>query len=97
MTLDSRIGDATIGTCCACDYCTCGGIIVTGAAKTIVEGSPTSRIGDIVISFCGGTGVIVSGASKTIVEGSPSARIGDQFVGCYTGTIIGSASKTHME
>lgn len=96
MTLISRVGDFTIGYSCIPPG-TCGGIIVSGASKTVVEGSNPSRVGDIVIATCGGTGVISSGASKTFIEGSQVSRAGDSFSGCYSGIIVGSCSKTHAE
>lgn len=67
MPRDARIGDVT-------DH---GGVIITGAAKMIVEGSPTSRVGDLHLCPQHGVTPIVTGSVKTIVEGARTARIGD--------------------
>ena len=71
MCNDVRIGDTS----------THGGAVVTGAGRMVVEGSPTARIGDILLCPVHGPQPIVTGASKMVVEGSPTARIGD-LVAC---------------
>lgn len=81
MPRDCRIGDIT-------DH---GGVIVTGAAKMVVEGVPSSRIGDIHMCPLHGPNPIVTGASKTVVEGARTARIGD-LTACGA-VIISGASK----
>jgi uncharacterized Zn-binding protein involved in type VI secretion len=82
MSNDARIGDVT-------DH---GGVIVTGAGKTIVEGVPTARIGDLhVCPIPGhGTNPIVTGAGKMVVEGAPTARIGD-MTACGATIVSGAA------
>ncbi len=67
MRRDCRITDVT-------DH---GGVIITGAAKMIVEGQRTSRIGDIHLCPAHGPNPIVTGASKAQVENRPTSRIGD--------------------
>lgn len=60
-----------------------GGTIVTGAQRTLVDGKPAARMGDLhvcPIPFHGVTR-IVRGAGSTLVEGHPAARMGD-IAGC---------------
>jgi uncharacterized Zn-binding protein involved in type VI secretion len=68
-----------------------GGTIISGAAKTFVNGIPTARKGDLHSCPLEGHGVtpIATGSSKTIIEGQPAARIGDS-TGC--GAVITSGS-----
>lgn len=56
-----------------------GGAIITGASKTMVNGIPAARMGDLHVCPIPYHGVtpIVSGSSDTIIEGKPSARVGD--------------------
>lgn len=68
-----------------------GGVIVTAAQRTTLNGRPVARMCDLhacPIPFHGVTR-IVSGASKTLVEGRPAARVGD-VTGC--GAVIVSGS-----
>ena len=56
-----------------------GGIIVTGAARTLVNGMPVARMLDLhvcPIPFHGIT-PIVTGSTDTSTEGLPNARVGD--------------------
>lgn len=80
MRRDCRITDIT-------DH---GGVIVTGASKMIVEGQPTSRIGDVHMCPLHGQNIIVTGASKMMVEGQPTSRIGDL---CACGAVIISGAQ----
>ena len=56
-----------------------GGVVVSAAPTTIVEGKPAARVGDMTTCPIPGHGAnpIVSGDSTCIVEGSPVARQGD--------------------
>jgi len=56
-----------------------GGVIITSAALTMVNGIPVARMGDLHSCPIKGHGVtpIVTGSFKTITEGKPNARIGD--------------------
>ena len=72
-----------------------GGTIVTGAQRTLLDGKPAARMGDLhscPIPFHGVT-QIVQGASKTLIEGQPAARMGDA-VGC--GAVIVTGSDTAL-
>lgn len=71
-----------------------GGVIITGAAKTLVEGAPAARMGDMHACPIYGHMVtpIVTGSAKTTIEGMPAARSGD-MTACGA-VIIGSALKT---
>jgi len=72
-----------------------GGTIVSAAERTLVDGTPAARMGDLhscPIPFHGVT-QIVQGASKTLIEGQPAARMGDA-VGC--GAVIVTGSETTL-
>lgn len=70
-----------------------GGVVVTGAEKTIVGCRPVARQGDIVICMRHGVRRIVTGSSKALVEKSGIARLGDiASCGCV---VIGTA--WHMQ
>jgi len=74
-----------------------GGTIVSAAERTLVDGIPAARVGDLhscPIPFHGVT-QIVQGASKTLIEGKPAARVGDA-VGCGAVIVTGS-DKTLVE
>jgi uncharacterized Zn-binding protein involved in type VI secretion len=81
----ARLGDST-------DH---GGTIISGAARTLVDGKPAARMGDS--HSCGytyhGTGTIAKGSSKTFIEGKPAARVGDT-TSC--GATIVSGSETTL-
>jgi len=64
-----RLGDPT-------DH---GGVVVSAAPATTVEGIAPARIGDLTVCPIPGHGTnpIVSGDSTSIVDGSPVAREGD--------------------
>ncbi len=68
-----------------------GGIIVTGAARTLVGGRPAARMGDLHVCPIPGHGQtpIVTGALRTLIEGAPNARVGDK-TGCGAVIITGS-------
>jgi len=68
-----------------------GGQIISGAARTLVNGKPAARKGDQHSCPLKGHGVtpITTGSSKTMIEGQPAARVGDS-VGC--GAVITSGS-----
>lgn len=80
MRRDCRITDVT-------DH---GGVIVTGASTMVVEGQPTSRIGDSHLCPAHGLNAIVTGAAKKIVEGRATSRIGD-VTACGAVIISGAA------
>jgi hypothetical protein len=93
-----RVGDIFTGTCfCHSTPVGMSGIIVKGAGKSICEGSPIGRIGDLGIGFCGHPTLLVSGASKSICEGSPISRIGDNVSGCIVGSMVTGATKSFCE
>lgn len=98
MPNDARIGDTFSGTCCCHPPIPCigmVGIVISGAGKSNVQGSMTSRIGDVVRGACGHLSIITGGSSLTNVEFSSDARIGDPVSGCIAGIIISGASTTN--
>lgn len=68
-----------------------GGVIITGAVKTLVNGRPAARLGDLHICPVPGHGItpIVTGSANTLTEASPNARVGDKTA---CGAVIVSGS-----
>ena len=83
--LQTRLGDMTSH----------GGVIITGASRTFVNGRPLARLGDLHACPIPGHGVnpIVSGSPDTITEGRPNARIGD-VTACGAVIVTGSPDTT---
>ena len=67
-----------------------GGVVVSAAPSSTVDGIPPARVGDMTTCPIKGHGAhpIVSGDSTCIVDGSPVAREGD-VTGCGA-TLIAS-------
>lgn len=68
-----------------------GGMIVTGAIRTMVNGRPVARMGDLHLCPIPGHGItpIVTGSLDTLTEGKPNARMGD-ITGCGAVIVTGS-------
>ena len=68
-----------------------GGVIITGANRTLDNGMPVARMGDLHVCPIPGHGVtpIVTGSFDTITEGLPNARIGD-ITACGAIIVTGS-------
>ena len=68
-----------------------GGVIITGAIRTMVNGRPVARMGDLHACPIPGHGVtpIVTGSLDTATEGMPAARIGD-ITACGAVIVTGS-------
>ncbi len=68
-----------------------GGVIITGALRTMVSGKPAARMGDLHACPIPGHGVtpIVTGSLNTVTEGMPDARIGD-VTACGAVIVTGS-------
>lgn len=64
-----RLGDSTSH----------GGVVVSAAPATTVEGKPPARVGDMTVCPIPGHGAnpIVSGDGTSLIDGSPVARQGD--------------------
>lgn len=69
-----------------------GGAIVTAASKTVVEGAPVARVGDLLLCPLHGLNAIVTGSPKFFCEGAEVAR-GGSLCACGA-AIIGGATKT---
>jgi len=56
-----------------------GGMIITGAIKTIINGVPVARMGDLHICPIRGHGVtpIITGSLTSMIEDAPAAGLGD--------------------
>jgi len=72
-----------------------GGVIVTGAVRTVVNGRPAARMGDLHACSIPGHGVIpiVTGSLDTVTEGMPNARVGD-ITACGAVIVTGSPDTT---
>jgi len=72
-----------------------GGIIVSGAMKTMLEGAPIARMGDLHACPIPGHAVnpIITGSPNTLVEGAPVAHLGD-MTAC--GAVIIASSTTSL-
>ncbi len=68
-----------------------GGVIVTGAARTLINGRPAARMGDVHVCPIPGHGKtrIVTGSLRTLTEAAPNARVGDK-TGCGAVILTGS-------
>lgn len=68
-----------------------GGVIISSASRTMVNGILVARMGDMHACPLPGHGItpIVTGSSKTLVEGKCIARMGDS-TGC--GAVIAAGS-----
>jgi uncharacterized Zn-binding protein involved in type VI secretion len=68
-----------------------GGMIISSAARTMVNGIPVARMGDLHVCPIPGHGVtsIVTGSATTLTEGQPNARIGD-MTACGAVIVTGS-------
>lgn len=53
------------------------GAILTGATRTLVEGIPAARVGDLATCPTHGQQPIASGSATVSIEGQPVARVGD--------------------
>ncbi len=53
------------------------GAITMGATRTIVNGAPAARVGDLAMCPKHGPQPIASGSAVVMVEGQPVARVGD--------------------
>lgn len=66
-----------------------GGVVVTGAPVSDVDGKPIARVGDqVTCPTCKGVFPIASGDGTVIVDGQPVARHGDKTA-CGASLIAG--------
>ncbi len=77
----ARVGDRTSH----------GGVIITGATRTFVNGRKAARIGDLHICpiYTHWVRPIVTGSPDTFIEGKAAARIGDRTA-CGAVIVTGS-------
>jgi hypothetical protein len=92
MTNFARLDDETTGVCSI--HGPQGGKITGSATITFIEGKLAARVDDEVTADCGHKGKISVASGNIIAEGQRVARKDDPFTGTYTGTIVGSASRT---
>ncbi len=81
MPFQARLGDISSH----------GGIIITAAARTLVDGRPVARLLDLHICPIPLHGItpIITGAVRTLTEGLPNARVGD-ITACGAVILTGS-------
>lgn len=74
-----------------------GGMIITGATRTIVNGRPVARMGDLHVCPIPGHGVtpVISGSLDTMTERMPNARLGD--VAACGGVIVTGSLDTNVD
>ncbi|MHB9038473.1 MAG: PAAR domain-containing protein [Armatimonadota bacterium] len=65
------------------------GVIISAASRTLVNGKPVARKGDMHSCPMHGVTPIVSGSERLLIEGMPAARVGDSAA---CGAIITSGS-----
>lgn len=53
-----------------------GGVISTGAMRTLIGKMPAARVSDLCICL-GPPNLIAMGSTKCLIEGMPAARMGD--------------------
>ena len=70
-----------------------GGVIITAAARTLVNGLPVARMGDLHACPMPGHGItpIVVGSATSLTEGCPNARLGD-IAACGAVIVAGSGN-----
>jgi uncharacterized Zn-binding protein involved in type VI secretion len=66
-----------------------GGTIISGASRTLINGIPAARKGDLHSCPIHGITPITTGSDSVFIEGSPAARVGDT---CGCGAVIISGS-----
>lgn len=66
-----------------------GGTITTGALRTMIDGAPAARLGDVHVCPNCGPNAIVTGSTMTIIEGQPAAGLGDSTA-CGATIVTGS-------
>lgn len=94
MPQDARIGDIGVGVCCCHSSPICvsmSGPLITGLYTVRSNGSPTSRLGDIVLGHCGHIGLMITASSNVRAGGINSSRLTDAFTGCFSGMIVTGA------
>lgn len=66
-----------------------GGVIITSATRTKVNGILIARVGDLIACPIHGNNPIISGSPKFKIEGQLVARVGSQ---CACGAVITAGS-----
>lgn len=93
----TRLLDIGIGVCTAHPpviHSTVG-FVISSQMTVLVNGLPAAKMLDMVITACGGVGYIVGGSSKVLVQGLPMTNMMTQFVGTFTGTIVGGSGNVY--
>jgi uncharacterized Zn-binding protein involved in type VI secretion len=93
----ARLSDATFGTCTGhTPAISIGGIVIGLSSNVFINGLPSARLSDIVISNCGHIGTIIASSSKIFINGLPAAKMSDTFTGTYSGIIVNGSSNVFL-
>lgn len=88
MSNAARVTSLAFGVCLIPGHGPTMGMIITGSGDDSSQGLSSSRVTDLVLSFCGDIGIIVTGSSTVSINNLERARVGSIFTGVYSGTII---------
>ena len=97
MPPQSRIGDLGVGICCCHPPIPCirmVGPLIQGSPNHRTNGIPSSRLGDMIIGYCGHSGFMISSSATARINGLGAVRIGDNFSGCFTGILVQGSPNT---
>lgn len=92
----ARIGDVFKAVCCCHKHCRhVTGVIVSGSANVISNGSSTALMNSIGKATCGHTAIVVSASPNVIANSLGVARIGDAVTGCPHGIIVSGSANVY--
>ena len=97
MPAQSRIGDIGVGICCCHSKPRCipmVGPLVQGSPNHRTNSLPSSRLGDMIIGYCGHPGFMITSSSTARINGLGAVRVGDNFTGCFIGTLVQGSPNT---
>lgn len=70
------------------------GPLIQGSPNHRTNALPSSRIGDMVLGYCGHPGFMITSSSTARINGLGAVRVGDMFAGCFTGTLVQGSPNT---
>ena len=86
--LATHVGDIVVGCCpCIAGCCPTTAVVASGDPRYIDNGTPRSRVGDIVAFPCGAS-VIVTGLPTEICSGTPVSTLGSVVSGAGQGIVV---------
>lgn len=81
------------GTCSACDGATVRGKMITGVAKTTINGKAICVTGSVGQGYCGHTCTAIGQSQVLTINGQKVARVGDPVQGTINGKIVTGVDK----